>query len=514
MMRPPMETVVSSRESRLGAVGVDVSGALNLVGWLVKYLSPAFLYPIAIAIGYGDPVWPFAVAGASTFAFGHGLERLTDGRERIGAREGYLVVALIWILIAVFGAIPYVLAEPQLSNPVDAVFESMSGFSTTSSSVLTDVEALDRSMIMWRQFTAWVGGVGIIVLFLAVLPRLRVGGRQALFRTEAAGPDLGFADTIRESTRRFVVLYFAITVVGTLALAATGWLGIDPHMNLFRAVAHAFSTVSTTGFSTEARSIEPFAPATQWVFVAFMIVAGTSFALMYAGIVRRNPRLFARDEEFRVYIAVLALASALVVVALVDADLFDGADAIRHGVFQVTSLLTTCGYATADFNQWTALTSVVLFGLIMLGASAGSTSGSIKLVRHVVIAKMLGRELDQTVHPHRVAPLRVNGVVVDERALRAVIVFVFLYLGVLAAGALVILVDSALRGIQLGAFDALAAATTTLGGAGPGLGFAGPMGNFAPFSDVSKVVLTALMYLGRLEIIPVLVIFTRSHWRA
>ncbi len=514
MMRARMQTIAPTRGERTHALGVDVSGALNLVAWLVKYLAAAFLFPIAIALGYGDPFWPFAVAGAATLSFGYGLELLTDGREHIGAREGYLVVSLIWILIAVLGAIPYVLAVPQLSNPVDAVFESMSGFSTTGSSVLTDVDALDRSMAMWRQFTAWVGGVGIIVLFLAVLPRLRVGGRQALFRSEAAGPELGLAETIRDTARRFVVLYVAITVVGTLALAAMGWTGIDPHMNLFRAVAHSFSTISTTGFSTEARSIEPFAPATQWVFVVFMIVAGTSFALMYAGIVRRRPRVFARDEEFRVYIAVLALAAALVILDLVDAGLFEGGDAVRQGVFQVTSLMTTSGYATADFNQWTALTTMILFGLVLIGASAGSTSGSIKLVRHVVIAKLLNRELDQTLHPHRVAPLRVNGAVVDERALRAVIVFVFLYLGVLAAGALVILVDSSLRGLQLGTFEALADAATTLGGAGPGLGFAGPMGNFAPFSDVSKVVLIALMYLGRLEIIPVLVLFTRSHWRA
>ena len=514
MMSAPMQTTAPPGEARLHALGVDVSGALNLVGWVVEYLSLVFLFPIAIALGYGEPVWPFAVAGAATFCFGYGLERLTAGRERIGAREGYLVVAVIWILIAVFGAIPYVLAEPQLARPVDAVFESMSGFSTTSSSVLTDVEALNRSMIMWRQFTAWVGGVGIIVLFLAVLPRLRVGGRQALFRTESAGPEIGFAETIRESARRFVVLYFAITVLGTLALAAMGWTGIDPHMNLFRAVAHAFSTISTTGFSTEARSIEPFAPATQWVFVVFMMVAGTSFALMYTGLVRRSPRAFVRDEEFRVYITVLALASALVAIELLDDALFEGGDAVRQAVFQSTSMMTTCGYATADFNQWTSLTAFVLFGLVMVGASAGSTSGSIKLVRHVVIAKMLRRELDQTLHPQRVAPLRVNDVVVDERALGAVMVFVFLYLGVLIAGAVVILVDCSLRGIPLGAFDAFADAATTLGGAGPGLGFAGPMGNFAPFSDGSKVVLIALMYLGRLEIIPVLVLFTRSHWRA
>jgi trk system potassium uptake protein len=508
-----METAAPPAEIRTHRLGVDVSGALNLVGWLVKYLAPAFLFPTAIAIGYGEPAWPFLAGGAITLGSGLALEAVTSGRERIGAREGYLVVALIWVLIAVVGAVPYLLAEPQLEDPFDALFESMSGFSTTGSSVLTDVDALTRSMAMWRQFTTWIGGVGIIVLFLAVLPRLRVGGRQALFRTEAPGPELGFADTIRDSARRFVVLYVAITVLAALTFAVLGWTGVDPRMDLFRAVGHAFATVATGGFSTEARSIEPFAPATQWAFVVFMLLAGTNFALLFFAIARRSVRALARDEEFRVYIVLLALASALVVLELADQGIFEGADAVRQGVFQVTSMLTTTGFATADFSQWTALTNLALLGLVLLGASAGSTSGSIKLVRHVVIGRMLLREIDQTIHPHRVAPLRVNGTVVDERALRAIIVFVFLYLGVLAAGATAVLIDCSLRGVPLGAYGSLAAATTTLGGAGPGLGFAGPMGSFAPFSDTSTLVLTALMYLGRLEIIPVLVLFTRSHWR-
>ena len=194
MMTSGMETSAPARRTRLQTIGVDVSGALNLVGWLVKFLAPAFLFPAAIALGYGESVWPFLAAGAATFAVGLGLQLATSGRQRIGAREGYLVVALTWVLVAALGAIPYVLAEPQLARPVDAMFESMSGFSATGSSVLTDVESLSRSMAMWRQFTAWIGGVGIIVLFLAVLPRLRVGGRQALFRTEAPGPEHQLAD--------------------------------------------------------------------------------------------------------------------------------------------------------------------------------------------------------------------------------------------------------------------------------------------------------------------------------
>ncbi|MDQ3723426.1 MAG: TrkH family potassium uptake protein, partial [Actinomycetota bacterium] len=406
------------------------------------------------------------------------------------------------------------LAEPQLSRPADALFESMSGFSTTGSSAVADIAGLSRSMAMWRQFTAWMGGVGIIVLFLAVLPRLRVGGRQALFKAEMPGPELSLVTTIRETAQRFVLLYVAITAVEICVLVVLGWTNIDPRMSVFNATAHAFATIATAGFSPEARSIEPFAPATQWAIVVFMLLAGTNFALLYAGIVRRRPKLLLRDEEIRVGIVLLTLASLVVVVELVTAGTLDGGEAVRHGIFNTVSMMTTTGFASADFNQWTSLTALVLFGLTLLGASAGSTSGSIKLIRHIVIAKMLQREIDQTLHPEVVAPLRVNGVVVEERALRAIIVFVFLYLGVWATGAMVVMIDCALRGVELTAFQSLATTASLLGGAGPGLGFAGPMGSFEPFSDLSTLVLTALMYLGRLEIVPVLVLFTASHWRA
>jgi trk system potassium uptake protein TrkH len=495
-------------------LGVDIRGALNLVGSLVKYLSPAFLAPAAIAVGYGEAVWPFLVAGVVTFAFGAGIEGLTDGKERIGPREGYLVVSLIWLLIAVLGALPYVLAEPQLGNPLDALFESMSGFSTTGASVVASVGDLSRSMAMWRQLTAWIGGVGIIVLFLAVLPRLRIGGRQALFKAESAGPELGLSATIRESAQRFVVLYVGITAAEAAILTGLGLTGVDPRMTPYNAVAHSFSTIATAGFSPEPRSIEPFAPASQWVIVVFMIIAGTNFALLYAAIIARQLRAFRRDEEFKIALGTLAAASLIVIIGLVHQDVLEGEQAVRAGVFNTVSMMTTTGFANADFARWTSLTSMVLFGATLLGASAGSTSGSIKLIRHIVIAKMLRREIDQTLHPGVVVPLRVNGAVLDERALRAIIVFVFLYLGVWAAGAVAILLDSALQSVDLTAFQALADSASMLGGVGPGLGFAGPMGSFEPFSNISTGALTTLMYLGRLEIIPVLVLFTASHWRA
>jgi trk system potassium uptake protein TrkH len=514
MRRAYAAPVMRGATRAVSGLGVDVIGALNLVGALVKYLGLAFLFPAAVAAGYGEAVWPFLLAGALTAAFGVALERGTAGKESVGAREGYLVVSLVWLLVAIFGAIPYLAAEPQLSHPVDAFFESMSGFSTTGSSVVADIDALTPSMAMWRQFTQWIGGVGIIVMFLAVLPRLRVGGRQALFNSEMPGPELPLATTIREAARRFVTLYVAITAIETLVLAALGWTGVDPRMTFFNATAHSFATVSTAGFSPESRSMEPFAPATQWVTVVFMLVAGTNFALLFAGVAGWRPRLIARDEEVRVGVVLLACAAAVVVIGLVSAEVLTGEAAVRHGVFNTVSMMTTTGFASADFNEWSALPVLVLFGVVMIGTSAGSTSGSIKLIRHITIAKMLRREIDQTLHPEVVAPLRVNGAIVDERALRAIIVFVFLYVGVCVGGAVVLLFDSSLRDIDVTAFHSLTAAATTLGGAGPSLGFAGPMGSFDPFSDVSKLVLTGLMYLGRLEIVPVLVLFTASHWRA
>jgi trk system potassium uptake protein TrkH len=501
------------RRALVRGLGVDVRAALNLVASIFAYLGIVFVFPIAIAVGYGEAVWPFVVAGLATSGFGLGLARATRGTGTVGPREGYLVVALVWLLIAVFGSLPYLFVEPQLSHPIDAFFESMSGFSTTSSSVLTDVEGVSRSIAMWRQYTVWLGGLGIIVVFLAVLPTLRVGGRQALVQHEMPGPEISLGETVRTSGRRFVALYLGLTAVEILVLTTFGLTHVDDRMSLFKAVAHTFTTMGTGGFSTEARSVEPFAPPSQWVIAFFMVVAGSNFALLFAAIVRRRVRALVGDEEFRAYVGVLLAASAVVLVAVLHQGVFTGEAAVRHAVFNTTSMLTTTGFASADFNQWIPLSVLVLFGVVLLGPSAGSTGGSIKIVRHVVIAKMLRRELEQTVHPGLVRPLPLNGVAIGGGTLRAIIVFVFLYLGVCAAGATLILLDSALEHVDLTAFQALAAAATTLGNAGPGLGFAGPMGSFAPFSDLATFVMAMLMYLGRLELLTVLVLFTPQYWR-
>jgi trk system potassium uptake protein len=499
---------------RRGVLGVDVPATLNLVGSLVKYVSLATLFPIAIAVGYRESPWPFVIAGLVTFGAGRALEAVTRGKERVGVREGFLVVAFVWLLVPAFGALPYLLSgEEQLGRPVDAYFESMSGFTTTGASVLTDIEGLNHSLTMWRQFTTWVGGMGIIVLALAVLPRLRVGGRQ-MFQTEAPGPEVErLTVTIRDAARRFLFLYVGITAAETAVLTILGWTGLDDRMGPYEALAHSFSTVATAGFSTQNRSFEEFGAATQWAVVVFMVIAGTNFALMYRAIVLRRLGLFARDEEFRLYVPLLAFGMTIVAVELLTEGVLAGEAAVRHAAFNAVSIMSTTGFASADFNEWTALTSVTLVGLMFIGASAGSTSGSVKVVRHLLVGKILRRELDQTVHPEIVAPVRLNRQRVDERAVRAVIVFVLLYIGFFTVGAFALLLESARVDLAVTPLDAIAASATTLGNVGPAFGFAGPMGSFEPYTDAAKLVLTGLMYAGRIELIPVVVLFTRSYWR-
>jgi trk system potassium uptake protein TrkH len=503
------------RAVRRETLGVDVGAALNLVGILMIYLSPAFLVPTAVALGYGETPWPFVTAALVTAGFGFGLERFTTGAARAGFREGFLVVSLLWLLVPAAGSVPYLLSgHDELESPIDAYFEAMSGFTTTGSSVLSDAAMLNDSLAFWRQLTIWLGGMGIIVLALAVLPRLRVGGRQ-LFETEAPGPEIEpLTVTIRQAARRFLFLYVGITIAEITALVVVGATGLDEEMGPYDAIAHSFATVATGGFSPRTLGVVEFGAATHWVIGFFMVLSGTNFVLMYLAIARRALRVFARDEEFRLYLGLLAAATVVVLWEIWRADLLSGEAAVRHAFFNTASLMTTTGFASSDYNDWGSLAVVVLLGVMFIGASAGSTSGSIKVVRHVIIGKMLRRELDQTVHPELVAPLRLNRRVVDERALRAVIVFVLLYLGLAALGAVGVLADSAPRGLEITTFDALAASATNLGNVGPAFGVAGPVGSYSDYGDGSKLILTALMCLGRIEIIPLVVLLSRRYWRA
>jgi trk system potassium uptake protein TrkH len=504
------------RLRRFTGLGVDARAALGVVGVLIKWLSLASLFPTAIAIGYSEPFWPFLAAGGIAAAVGRGLEQLGRGRDQqAGLREAFLIVASTWLLAAGFGALPYVfIAKAPLGQPLNAYFEAMSGFTTTGSSVVADPSELAHSVLMWRQFTQWLGGMGIIVLAIAVLPRLRVGGRQ-LLEHELPGPEVeSLTTSIRATAQRLWLLYVALTGALALTLSVFAWTGVDDRMSIYDAVAHALTTMPTGGFSTSAKSLGAFGPASQWAIIVFMVLAGTNFALLYRAFVRRRPQALRRDDEFRVYLLLLMVGASILVAELLSEDIFGGESAVRHAVLQSVSIMTTTGYANADFTTWTALTAMTILALMFVGGSAGSTGGGPKVVRHLMIGKTLRRDLYQLIHPEAVVPIRLNRTPVDERTLRAVITFVLLYIGIFVLGAAGLAIDSARLNAHLSPFGALTAAATTLGNVGPAFGFAGPFGSFEPFSDLSKVILIGLMWLGRLEILPIVVLLTRGYWRA
>jgi trk system potassium uptake protein TrkH len=508
-------TDTAARIGRPRRLAIDVPAVVNLVGTLGKYLGLAALFPIPFALGYGEPVLPFLVAGAATSGLGYLLERVTaDATGRVSVREGFLVVSLVWLLAAAFAGIPYLFeGGDQLSNPLDAFFEGMSGFTTTGASVVTDYDEINMSLGVWRQFTQWLGGMGIIVLAIAVLPRLRVGGRQ-LLESELPGPEIAaLSERIRSTARRLWFLYVGLTLLQVLLLSSLWVVGIDDLMTPYQALAHSLSTMPTGGFSTKADSAASFSAESQWILALFMAIAGANFALLYRALILRRPRTLARDEEFRLYVALVAVACAALTAMVWGYGIAVGEEAIRTASFQAVSIMTTTGMASADFALWPPLLLLALFALMFVGGSAGSTGGSIKVVRHLLLGKVLRREVDQTLSPEVVMPIRLNGAPVDERTLRAVAAFILLYVGAWAVGASVIAIESAITNVDVAALDALTLSATTLGNVGPGFGIAGPYGSFADFGVASKLTMIGLMWIGRLEIIPVVVLLTRHYWR-
>ncbi|MEU3948348.1 TrkH family potassium uptake protein [Streptomyces sp. NPDC029526] len=489
--------------------------ALGVVGALLLWFSLAFAAPAVAALVTGRPPWPFLGAGAATAVTGLAFKRATGRRPALGVREGFLVVVAVWLLVPAFGALPFVFGRvPQLGHPLDAYFEAMSGFTATGATVLTDVHALGPDMLFWRQLTHWLGGMGIIVLALAVLPRLRIGGRD-LLRSELPGPVAveSLDETVRGTAQRLWKVYVAVTAAGFLVLAALSWSGLDRGMSVFDAFAYATSAVSLGGFTPDADSARGLAPVTQWVLCALMVVAGMNLLRLYRLAALRQVRAAARDEELRLYLGLLAAATALLAVELFAEGLVDGVGGVRHAAFQTVSVATTTGFATLDWSTWGTLAMFTLLVLMFVGACAGSATGSVKVVRHLVMFRFARRELDRAVHPDAVVPLRVSGRVVDDAALRSVLAFAVLYLLVFALGTLGLALDAEPSPPGTGAFTALGAAASCLGNVGPSFGETGPFGSYAALGGLSKVILTALMFLGRIEIVPLAVLLRRGYWR-
>ena len=509
---------------------MDWRASVGLVGTVVKYLSAVLLVPLGVALYYGADEPTFAVAFAVTVAIGVGLERV-DPDPDLGTREGFLMVALTWLAVALVGTIPYLLAgfvgtESTLARPANALFESMSGFTTTGATVVGEI-SLDRhshALLLWRQLTQWLGGMGIVVLAVAILPELSVGGAQ-LMDAEAPGPGIQkLTPRIAETARVLWLAYLGFTLFEMVLLYGLHLAGLAPNMDPFNAVSHPLTTMPTGGFSPEARSIEAFSAVVQWVIIPFMIAAGTNFALFWH-VINGEPERLLRDTEFRSYAGIVG-----VLVAVVAGLLFVGTgiganpatippivgefeDSARHAAFQTVSIVTTTGYASMDFNAWSAPAKYLLLFAMFIGGSAGSTGGGIKIVRWVVILKSLRRELFTTVHPTAVSPVRLGGQVIDERAIRGIYAFTLLYLVFFFVATILVVADAWRVGYEVAAFEAMSAVAATLGNVGPGFGVVGPMNSYLQFPRSSKLLMVFLMWLGRLEILPVLVLLTPAYWR-
>jgi trk system potassium uptake protein TrkH len=505
---------------------VDYRTSLGLLGTVLKYLAAAPLFPAAVAVYYGESTVPLLAATGVALALGFGLERLEPDPD-LGRREAFLLVGLTWLVVPLVGTVPYLVAgQGTVAGPVNALFESMSGFTTTGATVLGEisVERHSRSVLMWRQVTQWLGGMGILVLMVAILPELSVGGAQVM-NQEAPGVSIEkLTPRIRDTARALWAIYVGLTAAAVAVYYGLHVAGLAPNMDVYNAVAHALTTMPTGGFSPEARSVEAFSPAVQWAVVAFMILAGTNFALFWY-VARGEPRRLTGNEEFRSYLAAMGVVGALLAVLL-----FTGVglasvpeavpeipgsleDSLRHAVFQTAAVVTTTGYASMDFNTWDGSAQVVLVVAMFLGGSAGSAAGSIKIVRWAVLRRAAARELFTSVHPDAVTPVRFGGEAVDESTVRGVLVLVTTFLALFAGSTVLIYLDALRVGLDLTAIEAASAAIATLGNIGPGVGIVGPMNGFTPFSNATKLYMVFLMWIGRLEILSVLVLFTPAYWR-
>ncbi|MEZ3116560.1 TrkH family potassium uptake protein [Halobaculum sp. MBLA0147] len=505
---------------------VDLRATGAVLGRVLRYLAVPLAVPVAVALYYGESTVPFLAAAAVTLTAGTLLSRLDETPE-LETADGFLFVGLTWLVVPLVGTVPYLVAgNGTVAAFPNALFESMSGFTTTGATVLGDIsfETHSRAMLMWRQLTQWLGGMGIVVLVVAILPELGAGG-ATLVESESPGLELDkLTPRIAETARALWLLYVALTVVLAALLYVLGTTELAPGMGAYDAVAHALTTMPTGGFSPEGRSIEAFSPAVQWVITLFMLVAGTNFALLWRAQTGDPDRLL-RNTEFRVYVgAVLGVGAVAAALLYAGSGLATEPEnvprivgnlepALRHGLFQAAAIVTTTGYASMDFNTWSAPAQYLLLLAMFFGGSGGSAAGSVKIVRWVVVVKAAARELVTTGRPDTVRPVRLGDEVVEEETIRGVQVFTLLFLLGFGVSTFLLFVDALGTGVSLSVLEAASATVAILGNVGPGFGLVGPMNGYTSFSGVAKLFMVFLMWIGRLEIITVLVLLTPSFWR-
>ena len=474
----------------------------KIMGALLVLLAILMLPGVGFSLFYDENPNPILIAAGITFLTGAILFfSFSKQDQNIRKREGYLIVGLSWVFMAIFGMIPYIVSD-EITTIADALFETMSGLTTTGASILTDIEAMPKGLLFWRSMTQWIGGLGIIVLTVAIFPLLGIGGIE-LFVAESPGPTSDKVHPrISETAKRLWYVYVGLTFLATVLF----WVG---GMSFFDAINHGLTTLATGGFSTKNASMAFYDDSAfiQYTAILFMTLAGTNFTVIYFGILGKFKNVW-RSDEFKVYILFLIVFSIALFIPIYFKGGIDAEFAFRKSMFQVVSLVTTTGFVSDDYTQYGQGMLFVCFMLLFLGGSAGSTAGGIKFVRHLTFIKNSWLEFKRIVHPRAIVPLMINGDRVTGKIITHIMNFLLIYLLTFVLGSMVL----TLMGYDI--LTSFGAVATSLGNVGPAIGRVGPIDNFAFFSVEAKFFLSFIMLLGRLELFTILILFTPFFWRA
>ena len=473
---------------------------LKNLGILLVCEAISMVPSLIVALIYGESsAWAFLytisllliIAAASSF--------IKPKNRGIYVKDGFAIVAIGWILISFFGALPFYFSG-AIPSLVDSFFEASSGFSTTGASILQKVEGLPQAILFWRSFTHWVGGMGVLILAMAILPSVGTGSVQ-IMKAESPGPNPGkLVPKVRQTAKILYAIYIVITVVLAILLKIAG-------MSWFDSLIHTFGTVGTGGFSNMDLSVGAYNNVyIDVIITVFMFICGANFALHYQ-VIKGNFKGMFKDGEFKLY-ALVVLASILLVAVNIHGTMYSGVlQSLRHSAFQVVTVITTTGYATTDFNLWPVFSKTILVFLMFIGGCAGSTAGGIKNIRFLILFKAAKRDLFKIIHPRAIYSVKVDGKTINDQTLSEVLGFFFMYIMVFCGAMLIISIE----GKDL--VSTFTAVATTLGNVGPGLGIVGPRGNFSSFSDLSTMVFSFCMIVGRLEIYPILLLTLPSFWK-
>ena len=475
---------------------------LNIIGVLTFFFGLTMMIPLLVGLHYQDAsLIPLLKSFGITVAFGLGAYFIFKGgkAEVISQREGMAIVAVGWTAVGLFGALPFYFGS-GFESFTDAVFESVSGFTTTGASILTNIEAVSKGLLFWRSFIQWLGGMGIIVLSVAILPFLGVGGMQ-LYKAEVPSP---VPDKLKPRIRDTAMILWKVYALISLAQTVMLLLG---GMSLYDALCHTFTTMPTGGFSTKNASIAHYDSVYfDCVFIFFMLMAGINFSLHYQ-LLKGKPLAFWRDAECRFFLGTVLLLIMIVSINLYGSVYVTIGKALRYGAFQVVSIITTTGYVTADYERWPAMSQLILLASMFIGASAGSTGGGMKCLRILLCFKYCYRELFCLIHPRAVTPIKISGKAVPDDVMRSVVGFLALYTGLFALSAV------ALAGLGVDFTTSFSAVAACLGNIGPGFRLVGPVENYALIPPLGKWLLIWCMLLGRLEIFTVIILVVPEFWR-